>query len=502
MMRNVLEYLEHSASQFPDKTAAADKDTACTYAQLLSDARRLGSGLAPYFAPRTPVPVLLDKSVDTLKIFFGAVYAGCFYVLINPEFPAPRIESILSTLQCRRIVTSRNMAEKLPNLPDLEPLFWEDLMSQEENPAMLRQIRENALDTDPLYANFTSGSTGTPKGVVVAHRSVIDFIECFTELFHITEEDVIGNQAPFDFDVSVKDIYSAMKTGARLEILPRSLFSAPAALLDHLCEREVTTMIWAVSALCLITTFHGLDYRTPQCVNKILFSGEAMPMKHLKQWMEHLPHARFINLYGPTEITCNCTWHEVDPSRVYADGLPIGRSFPNERVFLLDEEGREIREPGKTGEICVSGTALALGYYNAPAQTESRFALNPLTTGYPERMYRTGDLGWRNEQGELFFAGRKDFQIKHMGHRIELEEVERALSSVEGVERACCLFDEKKSRLLAYYVGIPTGRDIRRVLAETLPVFMIPGVYVQLEEMPMTANGKMDRKALKERNGR
>ena len=143
------------------------------------------------------------------------------------------------------------------SLSDLEPLFWEDLLETPENPALLRRVRENALDTDPLYANFTSGSTGTPKGVVVAHRSVIDFIECFTELFHISEEDVIGNQAPFDFDVSVKDIYSAMKTGARLEIIPRPLFSAPAALLDHLCDREVTTMIWAVSALCLITTFHG-----------------------------------------------------------------------------------------------------------------------------------------------------------------------------------------------------------------------------------------------------
>lgn len=502
MMRNVLEYLERSAALFPHRIAVADGVTHCTYSQLKKDARKLGSGLAAYFAPRTPVPVLMDKGVDTLKIFFGAVYAGGFYVLINPEFPAARIASILETLQCSRVVTSREAAEKLPSVPGMELVFWQDLLETKEDPALLCRIRENALDIDPLYANFTSGSTGTPKGVVVAHRSVIDFIECFTELFHITDKDVIGNQAPFDFDVSVKDIYSAMKVGARLEILPRSLFSAPAALLDHLCERRVTTMIWAVSALCLITTFHGLDYRTPQCVNKVLFSGEAMPMKHLKQWMAHLPHARFVNLYGPTEITCNCTWHEVDPSRVYPDGLPIGRSFPNERVFLLDEEGQEILEPGKTGEICVAGTALALGYYNNPAQTESRFALNPLTTGYPERMYRTGDLGWRNEQGELFFAGRKDFQIKHMGHRIELEEVERALSSVDGVERACCLFDEKKSRLLAYYVGPLSGRELRRTLAETLPVFMIPGVYVQLDKMPMTANGKMDRKALKERNGR
>ena len=438
----------------------------------------------------------MEKSVETLKLFFGAVYAGCFYVLINPEFPAPRVQAILETLNARKIVTSHAFSEKLSAMDGLDVLFLEDLLQTPEDTDALDKVRENALDTDPLYANFTSGSTGVPKGVVVCHRSVIDFIEHFTSLFSITQEDVIGNQAPFDFDVSVKDIYSAMKTGARLEIIPKPLFSQPAKLLDHLCDRKITTMIWAVSALCLVTTFHGLDYRVPETVNKVLFSGEAMPMKHLKQWMSHLPEARFINLYGPTEITCNCTWHEVERGREYPDGLPIGRSFPNERVFLLDEENHLVTAPGVHGEICVTGTALALGYYNNPTQTESRFVQNPLVTAYPQRMYRTGDLGWYNEEGELFFAGRKDFQIKYMGHRIELEEIERALSGVEGVERACCVFDEKKGRLTAYYVGEIEGKDIRHTLSATLPVFMLPGTYVKLPEMPLNKNGKIDRKSL------
>ncbi len=493
---NVLQYLERSAAAFPQKIAVADESTACSYEQLLHDARKIGSGLCKEFSACSPVPVFMEKSVETLKLFFGAVYAGCFYVLVNPEFPAPRVQAILETLETRRLVTTRSFAEKLPSLDGLDVLLLEDLLQTPEDAAALGKIRVQALDTDPLYANFTSGSTGTPKGVAVCHRSVIDFIEHFTELFSITGEDVIGNQAPFDFDVSVKDIYSAIKTGARLEIVPKALFSQPAKLLDHLCDRKITTMIWAVSALCLVTTFHGLDYKVPEAVNKVLFSGEAMPMKHLKQWMKHLPEARFINLYGPTEITCNCTWHEVERDREYPDGLPIGRSFPNERVFLLDEDDHLITEPGVHGEICVCGTALALGYYNNPAQTESRFVQNPLATAYPQRMYRTGDLGWYNEQGELFFAGRKDFQIKYMGHRIELEEIERALSGVEGVERACCVFDEKKGRLTAYYVGEIEGKDIRHALSATLPVFMLPGTYVRLPEIPLNKNGKIDRKSL------
>ena len=493
---NVLQYLERSAAASPSNIAVADEMYACSYQELLEDARKIGSGLCQHFPAGSPVPVFMEKSVETLKLFFGAVYAGCFYVLINPEFPAPRVQAILETLNARKIVTSHAFSEKLSAMDGLDVLFLEDLLQTPEDAAALDKVRENALDTDPLYANFTSGSTGVPKGVVVCHRSVIDFIEHFTSLFSITQEDVIGNQAPFDFDVSVKDIYSAMKTGARLEIIPKPLFSQPAKLLDHLCDRNITTMIWAVSALCLVTTFHGLDYRVPETVNKVLFSGEAMPMKHLKQWMSHLPEARFINLYGPTEITCNCTWHEVERGREYPDGLPIGRSFPNERVFLLDEENHLVTAPGVHGEICVTGTALALGYYNNSTQTESRFVQNPLVTAYPQRMYRTGDLGWYNEEGELFFAGRKDFQIKYMGHRIELEEIERALSGVEGVERACCVFDEKKGRLTAYYVGEIEGKDIRHTLSATLPVFMLPGTYVKLPEMPLNKNGKIDRKSL------
>ena len=160
-----------------------------------------------------------------------------------------------------------------------------------------------------------------------------------------------------------------------------------------------------------------------------------MPSKHLESWRSHLPNARFVNLYGPTEITCNCTYHILDPQRSYADGIPIGRAFPNEQVFLLAEDGREVTQPGTVGEICVRGTALALGYYCAPVHTAAAFVHNPLHSRYPERIYRTGDLGRYAENGELFFCGRKDFQIKHMGHRIELEEIERAIANLIGIER-------------------------------------------------------------------
>lgn len=496
-MKNVLEYLEKSAANCPDKIAAADEISSCSFSELRRDARKIGTALIKYFKPNTPVPIFMDKGVNTLKLFFGAVYAGCFYVLLNPELPSVRISHITETLGAETAVTESSRTQALKaTLQEIQIITFEELINTQADDKLLASIREKMIDTDPLYANFTSGSTGVPKGVLISHRSVIDFIDNFTEIFSITKDDVIGNQAPFDFDVSVKDIYSAMKTGATLQIIPKALFSSPAKLLDYICEREVTTMIWAVSALCLISAFHGLDYKVPEKVNKILFSGETMPKKHLENWMNALKDAQFVNLYGPTEITCNCTYHKVDRSMDYSDGLPIGKAFPNERVFLLSDNDSLITEKGVTGELCVSGTALGLGYYNNPEQTGLRFVQNPVNKNYMEPIYRTGDLAYWGDNDNLYFAGRKDFQIKYMGHRIELEEIEKALSEVEGVERACCVFLKEKSKLLAFFTGETTGKDIRKNLSAVLPVYMIPTSYTKLDSMPITKNGKIDRGAL------
>ena len=380
----------------------------------------------------------------------------------------------------------------------MELLTFEELMQTEPDFDRLAQIRRGRIDTDPLYVNFTSGSTGTPKGIVVGHRSVLDFIDCFTETFGITESDVIANQAPFDFDVSVKDIYSAMCTGATLVVVPRRLFSAPVELIDFLCAHRITTMIWAVSALCLITTFHALDYKTPDTIRKILFSGEVMPLKALKNFQSHLPEVTYVNLYGPTEITCNCTYHILDKERDYSAGIPIGKAFPNEDVFLLDGEDRRITAPETVGELCVRGTALALGYYGAPEQNAVHFVPNPLNPHYPETIYRTGDLARYDANGELVFSGRKDFQIKYMGHRIELEEIEREMAAIDGVERCCCIFDEKKSRLKGFYIGSVEKDALHAEMKEKLPAFMVPGILRRVEDMPLTKNGKIDRKKLAE----
>lgn len=498
MIRNILEYLERSENKFPDKTAFADEGASCTYAELKMRARAVGTCLAQKVSPRMPVPVLMEKSVNAIYSFMGAVYGGCFYVLLDPKLPSQRLRQILDTLKARGLVADLKYKKQLDGLGfEGVVIDIEEAVKTQEDPVLLEQIRSQRLDIDPLYANFTSGSTGIPKGVVVSHRSVIDFMEDFTEIFGITDKDVIGNQAPFDFDVSVKDIYSTLKTGAAMQIIPKKLFSFPTKLLDYLVEREVTTLIWAVSALCIITTLKGFEYKVPSKVDKVIFSGEVMPVKHLNEWKRYLPDARYANVYGPTEITCNCTYYKIDREFQPGENLPIGQPFPNEKVFLLDEEDRLVTEPSKKGEICVSGTALSLGYYNDPRQTKAVFMQNPLNGQYLEPIYRTGDLGYYGEDGYLYFASRKDYQIKHMGHRIELGEIETALERVEGMRRGCCIYDEEKNKIVAFYEGELEKRQIVKSLGTALPAFMVPNVFIKMNRLPITNNGKIDRKGLK-----
>ena len=512
-IHNILELLERSAERFPDRPAFGDPEKDISFRELVRKARAAGELLAADVPSESPVAFYLEKSVDAVIAMFGAVYAGGFYSFIDVRQPAARAQKVLDVLEPAVLITDEENAEKAEELSfggrrillkDLLEQAGRTLSGQKEplpplSPVLAR-IRSAMTDTAPLYVNFTSGSTGTPKGVAVCHRSVIEFIAHFAPLFQVTEEDIFGNQAPFDFDVSVKDIYSGLYTGAKVQIIPREYFSNPTQLMDYLCEKKTTILIWAVSAMCFVSIMNALDYRIPETVRAVGFSGEVMPIKQLNVWKKYLPDAMYVNLYGPTEITCNCTYYILDPGKEYGleEVIPAGTAFENEKVFLLDEENQEVdpSDLSGEGEICVGGTCVALGYYRDPERTAAAFVQNPLNDRYPERIYRTGDIGRYDADGNLVYVSRKDFQIKHLGHRIELGEVEADTMARDGVSRACCIYDAKKKRLILFYTGERDKKDLEKELREILPPFMVPNKTIRLEEMPLNKNGKIDRHAL------
>ena len=493
---NILDVLESTVRWYPDKMAFCDPDGEITFSAFAEAAKRVASGLLPYVRQRGVIGFYLDKSVAALCGLFGAVYAGCAYAQLNLRHPAPRIASMLETLGCPVAVSDREHAAALQAIGCAQVLVLEDLLQTPIDEAALATARGQLIDVDPLYVNFTSGSTGTPKGVVVSHRNVMDFIPVFCETFRLSSSDVLGNQAPFDFDVSVKDIYTAVYTGATVAIIPTPYFTQPVVLMDYLCGKRVTVLVWAVSALCFLTTMNALAYKKPEGLRLIMFSGEVMPPKHLRKLQAALPDTEYVNLYGPTEITCNCTYYRVDREFRDDETIPLGQAFRNERVFLLDEDNREVTEPGGVGELCVSGSSVALGYWRDPERTRAAFTQNPLNPFITERIYRTGDLVRIQDGGSMVYVSRKDFQVKHMGHRIELGEIEARLTAVPGVERALCHYLHDKGRILAFICGSTDKTAIVEELRVTLPEYMIPNIFFPVDEMPLTKNGKIDRAAL------
>ncbi len=494
MKTNILEYLYDAAEKYPDKRAFFDEQISYSYSHVLDEAKAIGTKLIHKLNVKCrPVIVYMEKSPAMLSAFWGVLFSRNFYVPLDTGMPDVRIRLIVENLKPAAVITDMayyDLARKFSQ----NVFIFEEMIETPVDEQLIAERFSTTIDTDPVYVLYTSGSTGVPKGVVVSHRSLIDYVEQFCEETGMGPDDIIANQAPFYFDASLIDIYCTLRAGGSMGIVPLEYFSIPLKLLDFLQKYEITTIRWVPSAMKMVSTFKGFKSIRPDKLRKVIFGAESMPTKVYNYWKDNYPDAVFIQIYGPTEITGVCTYHIVD--RDYADDetIPIGKAFRNTEVFLLDEDDKLISRSGIVGEICVKGSCLALGYYNAREKSDEVFVQNPLNPYYSEKIYRTGDLAKYNDRKELVFVSRKDFQIKHMGHRIELGEIETAVMALPNVKNSCCLYDQKRQKIVLFYeTDEYDDVTIVEALKNRLQRYMLPNVLHKVDKMPQLRSGKIDR---------
>ncbi len=527
-MKNVLEWLEATAKRLPEKTAFISEDDVLkevTYEEVMKKAKAIGSVIAAE-DETSPIGVFSARCATTPILFASTVYANRAYAPIDVSLPEARIGKILDNLKPSLILVDKESFEAFTsvatkifdNLVDVLEVDFEEneirkytssdyskasqvyeINDETINQAKLDEIRANMKPTDALYIIHTSGSSGRPKGVVTSHESLITYIDAYGDVMNISEEDCFGNQSPLDYIAAIRDIYLPYKYGAHTSIIPKKYFMDPNQLFTYLNDMKVTSVGWSVSALTVPLSLGAFEEVKLETLKKICFSGSVMPCSALRVWQENLPDALFVNQYGPTEATASCTYYVVDHKVEDDEVLPIGNAYEGYEVFLMPlEDGNDIiTNENEEGQICVAGKPLAIGYYNDPERTNLSFVDETFSDGVTKRIYKTGDIGVIKD-GVFWFHGRMDRQIKHMGHRVELDEVECAANSVENVTESCCIYKKEKESLFLFYSGEASKRDLSLALRELIPGFMVPRKIKQLEELPKLPNGKIDIKKLEE----
>jgi amino acid adenylation domain-containing protein len=390
--------------------------------------------------------------------------------------------------------------------------LFEELIPAGERPRVLNISQFKPVDIEPVaaknisidiaYVLFTSGSTGVPKGVMIPHKAIIDYIEWCVETYALTDKDVISNHAPLYFDNSTFDLYCAFKTGATLHLVHEELNVVLPRLVKWLSERAISVFFCVPSVLTMLLRSRRLKPDSFPNLRHLICAGEVLPRDILSEWMAMYPHIQFANMYGPTEITVDCSFHiqHAIPSKDLLS-IPIGKARTNMELFVRTESGELSQAIGAQGELLVRGTAVAYGYLGDAEKTKKAFIQNPLNRFFHDQLYCTGDLVRIDEHADFLFLGRADDQIKYLGYRIELGEIEASLVGVEGVHEGVVVFNNssvESEREIGALVSLHEGfnpEELRKALEKRLPGYMVPTrIKITTEDFPRTPNGKYDRK--------
>ena len=511
-------YLNDIAILYSEKIAVTDGRTVLTFKELAASSDRLAHFLMTLGVSRGDhVAYFLKRSSACLTATVGILKAGAAYIPIDQKSPPERWRQIIDDAAPKVLLCDQHtLAETLDRVVTLQlPLSVvclnprEERFKSGENIYYLEDIEnatgdpsfpEGSLD-DVAYILYTSGSTGSPKGVMVTHGNIRNYIDWATSYFHITSEDRILGTAPFYFDMSTFDIFCILASGATFYLVTEEILLFPERL-ARVIESERVTLWKGVSSLLMYMSRAGVIRagRMPS-LRTVIFAGEPLAAQYLANWMKNLPDVSFYNGYGPTEATGVSLCYHVDRIPESDEPIPIGKPCKGARVAIVGEDGLPVN-PGELGELCIAGPCLAKGYLNDPEKTKSRFTSPPPGSGLEDRVYWTGDLVRQTPEGDYIFVSRKDYQVKWMGYRIELAEIETNLSSHPQVKDVAVLLEpsgsEGLTELVAFFEseGDIDSSDLSKYLEKRIPSYMVPKRFKRVDFLPRNDRGKIDREEI------
>lgn len=503
--------LTRSAKAYPDKPAVWARGRGLTYRELDERSNQMAHLLRERGVEKGDrVGLFFPKCVESVVSMLGVLKAGGAYVPLDPQAPADRVGYIIDNCGIQILITNEERCSSLApeTLSTLEcciltdgegngsdRVAWSELADFPASSAP--QVR--LIETDLAYILYTSGSTGGPKGVMLTHRNALTFVEWCAEEFQVRSQDRLSNHAPLHFDLSVFDVYNTLKAGATVYLITEDLALFPTSLADFIETQGITIWYSVPSALTLLLLYGHVTPEKLKSLRMILFAGEVFPMKYLRQLAQVSITSDLYNLYGPTETNV-CTYYKVERERLATlEKLPIGIACANAECFTVTPDGQPAKL-GEAGELYVRGPSVTCGYWADPEKTKKTVATNYFQENFEEKVCRTGDIVTVGEDGNYYFQGRRDNQIKSRGYRIELGEIESALLSHPAVREAAVLAipDEVTgNRIRAVVVPHAAGSvavlELQQYCASRVPKYMIPEFIDLYNEMPKTSTGKIDR---------
>jgi amino acid adenylation domain-containing protein len=515
--------LSEAAVKYPERTAVSLNEESISYSELDKASNRLANFLIEIGVKRGDrIAVYMSRNINSVIGILGILKTGAAYVPIDPLCPETRLNYIINKCEIEFLLSSPQKLDSInKTFHQGKPLKKVVLMDSPEKNQIVnnaiqilswrkedtnyseKQPDVHIIDSDLSYILFTSGSTGDPKGVMISHLNSLTFVNMAYDFFGIKKEDIFSNNSPLHFDLSVFDIFVAIKAGASVSIVPEGVAMFPIKLAEFIEKNKITVWNSVPSALSLLANFVDLNKFDFSSLRLVLFAGEVFPVKHLKKLMKSVPSAKFYNVYGQTEANSS-TYYLIDKMPQDDSWLiPIGKPFPNFDVFALDESGKRVVEPRQKGELYVRASTVALGYWRDKERTEEKFVKDPLSPNSHGIVYRTGDIVRLDEEGNYVFLGRVDHMIKSRGYRIEIGEIETVLSSHSQVKSAVVVPvpDELIGNRIAVFIVPLNGdglkkEDILRYSSKQLPKYMVPEIVIFRDKLPETSSGKTDRKKL------